>query len=154
MRSTARLTGTFIGRLFGRLIGAALLLLGGLAGAAPAAPLAHMVYFNLSEPTEANRQALIKACYKHLSKHDGTTHFSVGVVAAGLDRPVNDRAFDVALHLVFDSREAHDKYQDHPRHLKFIDEVMPMLAKVRVFDADLTEPPAPAEEQPAAQESE
>jgi hypothetical protein len=137
---------------------AALLLLVATGFSAPAAPLAHMVYFSLSEPTEANRQALIKACHKHLSKHEGTTHFSVGVVAPGLDRPVNDRAFEVALHLVFDSREAHNKYQDHPRHLKFIDEVMPMLSKVRVFDADLIEPGAAAMEEtagePAAQESE
>lgn len=102
----------------------------------PAAPqLAHMVFFTLKDPTEANRDKLIAACEKHLSKHDGTVYFSVGTIVDDLKREVNDREFDVALHLVFKDRAAHDAYQTHPRHLSFIEENQALWGKVRVFDS-------------------
>jgi hypothetical protein len=52
-----------------------------------------------------------------------------------MQRDVNDRDFDVALHVVFRNRAAHDKYQTHPRHLKFIEEAKALWKKVRVFDS-------------------
>ena len=42
-----------------------------------------------------------------------------------------------ALIVVFDSKEAHDAYQEAPLHLKFIAENRETWAKVRVFDATL-----------------
>lgn len=103
-----------------------------------AAPLGHMVFFTLAEPSDESRDALVAACHKHLSKHEGATHFSVGVLAEDLDRPVNDRGFHVALHLVFKDRASYKTYADHPRHLKFIDEAHELWSNVRVFDSDLT----------------
>lgn len=103
-------------------------------------PLAHMVFFTLAENTESNRQALVAACEKHLTDHEGTVYFSAGVRGEEFDRDVNDRGYDVALHLVFASKAAHDKYQTHPRHLKFIEENKQLWSKVRVFDSYL--PPA------------
>jgi len=58
-----------------------------------------------------------------------------------LNRPVNDPDFDVSLHIVFVNKAAHDKYQEHPRHLKFIEENKDNWEKVRVFDSYLS--PAP-----------
>ena len=37
-------------------------------------------------------------------------------------RPVNDRDFDVALHVVYEDKSAHDVYQDAPLHKIFIEE--------------------------------
>ena len=54
-----------------------------------------------------------------------------------MNREVNDKEFDVALHVVFKNRAAHDEYQTAPRHVKFIEESKPNWAKVRVFDADV-----------------
>lgn len=108
---------------------------------ASAAPLAHAVFFTLADDTPENRELLIADCHKHLADHDGTLFFSVGVVAAELQREVNDRDFDVALHIVFESRAAHDAYQEHPRHVAFSRKVRPMIAQVRVFDAVLAESP-------------
>ena len=51
-------------------------------------------------------------------------------------RPVNDRNYDVALHVVFDGRESHDAYQIAPRHLEFIAEGKENWKTVRVFDSD------------------
>jgi hypothetical protein len=56
-------------------------------------------------------------------------------VAGELDRPVNDRDFDVALHMVFDGKASHDKYQEAPRHKQFIEEQQKNWKKVRVFDS-------------------
>jgi hypothetical protein len=104
--------------------------------------IGHMVYFKLKEQTPAARQKLIDACDKYLSKHAGTVFYSAGPIAKEFDREVNDTDWDVALHLVFRDKAAHDGYQDHPDHIKFIDENKATWAKVRVFDSAL--PPAKA----------
>jgi hypothetical protein len=97
--------------------------------------VAHMVYFKLKERTPAGREKLAAACKKHLSGHEGTVYFSAGILAEEFKREVNDQDFDVALNLVFENKAAHDKYQDHERHLKFIEENRETWAKVRVFDS-------------------
>jgi hypothetical protein len=102
--------------------------------------LAHMVFFTLAEDTTGNRETLVAACQKYLSDHDGTVYFSTGSINEDLDRDVNDKEFDVALHVVFDSRKAHDKYQTHPQHLKFIDENKHLWSAVRVFDSNVSSP--------------
>jgi hypothetical protein len=97
--------------------------------------LAHSVFFTLQDASEAKQDQLVAACRQYLTGHDGTVFFAAGKLAEGLDRPVNDRGFHVALHVVFTDRAAHDRYQEHPRHRQFIDENKPNWKQVRVFDA-------------------
>jgi hypothetical protein len=99
--------------------------------------LAHMVFFTLRESNEANRKRLVEACKKYLDGHAGVVYFSVGTLNPELKREVNDQDFDVALHLVFKDKAAHDKYQDHARHLAFIEDSKALWSKVRVFDSDV-----------------
>ena len=113
---------------------ASLLLLAPVASWAQKA-LAHDVYFSLNDVSPPARAELVAACHKYLTGYEGTLSFSVGVVAAELARPVNDRDFDVALHVTFASRAAHDAYQEHPRHKQFIAEQQKNWKKVRVFDS-------------------
>jgi hypothetical protein len=101
----------------------------------PPQQLSHDVYFSLNDASPAARDALVAACKKYLTGHEGTLAFSAGVLAAELQRPVNDRDFDVALHITFASRAAHEKYQDAPRHKQFIEENQKNWKKVRVFDS-------------------
>ena len=101
--------------------------------------VAHMVYFKLKEPTPENRARLVGLCYEHLTGHPGEVFFGAGVIGEEFRREVNDRDWDVALHLVFKDKAAHDKYQDHPRHLQFIEENRDNWAKVRVFDSYLSD---------------
>jgi len=103
--------------------------------------LAHMVYFKLKDNTPANRAKLIAACKLYLSGHERTVYFGTGWLAGDLKKEVNDRDFDVSLNLVFKSKEAHDKYQESERHLKFIEENLGSLEKVRVFDSYLSPVP-------------
>ncbi len=97
--------------------------------------LSHDVYFTLKDHSEAVRRTLVDACKNYLTGHPGTAFFACGTLEPELSREVNDRDFDVALHVVFESREAHDNYQVDPRHLRFIEENKEGWAKVRVFDS-------------------
>jgi hypothetical protein len=56
-------------------------------------------------------------------------------VAPEFNREVNDRDFDVALHLVFKDKDAHDKYQVSERHKQFVAAHSNSMKKVRVFDS-------------------
>jgi hypothetical protein len=104
--------------------------------------LAHMVYFKLKDSSGGNRAKLVAACKLLLTGHEGTEHFSTGTLAGDLNKEFNDRDFDVSLNLVFVNKEAHDKYQASERHLKFVEENLANLEKVRVFDSYLS--PAPS----------
>ena len=96
--------------------------------------LAHNVFFTLTDASPAAQQKLIDGCHQYLKGHPGQVYFSAGTLVPDLARPVNDRAFHVGLHLVFDSRQAHDAYQAHPRHVQFVEQNKPNWASVRVFD--------------------
>ncbi len=115
-------------------------------GSAPARPeaagprLAHMVFFTLKDQSEASRQHFVASCHKYLSGHKGSIYFSIGTIAEDVEEPPSVRDFDVALHLVFENKEAAATYQKSDRHQQFIAENKDAFAKVRVFDTYLTQP--------------
>jgi hypothetical protein len=125
----------------------ALLALAGLALAGPgpadsadAGVLAHDVYFTLKDASPEAREKLVAACRKHLTGHEGTVFFATGVRAEELAREVNDRGYDVSLHVYFRDKAAHDVYQEHPRHKQFIAEMSANWKAVRVFDSWVSPP--------------
>ncbi len=120
--------------LFGSLVVA---MVHGEAGAAEP-QLGHMVYFKLKDASDSAKKKMVEACHKYLSNHDGVVYFSAGTLVPDLDREVNQRNWDVALHVVFENRAAHDTYQTHPRHKQFIEENRENWEKVQVFDSYLT----------------
>lgn len=99
------------------------------------AALVHNVFFQLNDPTPENSRKLVEACHKYLDNHPGVTYFAAGGLVQELDRPVNQRDFDVALCVAFATKEDHDVYQTAPRHLEFIAENKPSWKAVRVFDS-------------------
>jgi hypothetical protein len=101
--------------------------------------LCHDVYFSLKDNSLPARQKLIAACKKYLTNHPGAVRFSVGPLAEEMKRDVNDRDFDVALHLVFKDKAAHDQYSESERHQQFIKENKDNWKKVRVFDSYVEE---------------
>jgi hypothetical protein len=96
----------------------------------------HMVFFTLKDSSPEAQARLVQDCQHYLSDHPGTLHFSSGTLADTM-RPVNDRTFHVALHLVFANRAAHDAYQDAERHLEFVRQNKDNWVQVRVFDSYL-----------------
>lgn len=99
--------------------------------------LAHNVFFTLKDDSPEAQQTLLEACQKYLTGHEGTTFFAAGTLTPDLNRPVNDQDFQVALHVIFETRQAHDDYQVSERHQQFIAENKDGWAKVRVFDSDV-----------------
>ena len=97
--------------------------------------LDHNVFFALSDNSPEARATLIEACQKYLSDHPGTVFFAAGGLCEELNRPVNDHDFDVALHVVFTDKAAHDVYQASEIHQTFINENKDNWKKVRVFDS-------------------
>jgi hypothetical protein len=103
------------------------------------AKLSHAVYFSLKDNSPQAKQTLIAACKKYLTNHPDAVWFAVGPLAEEMKRDVNDRDFDVALHLVFKNKAAHDQYAKSARHLKFVEETQDTWKKVRVFDSYVDE---------------
>lgn len=99
--------------------------------------LAHNVFFTLKDRSEVSRDSLVAACKKYLTAHPGVVFFACGTLQPELSRPVNDRDFDVALHIVFQSRADHDTYQDASAHHTFVEENRENWARVRVFDSEV-----------------
>lgn len=97
--------------------------------------LAHNVFFSCKDKSPAKVAELVAACHKYLNVQPGIVFFAAGSLCAELARDVNDRDWDVGLHLVFESKAAHDAYQDDATHNKFIEEMKPNWSKVRVFDS-------------------
>lgn len=94
----------------------------------------HMVYFWL--PEGGGRQeavALAEGARRHLTGIPGVLHLEVGF-PAGTDRDVVDNSYGVALLVEFAGAADHDVYQDHPDHLRFIEECRHLWSRVQVYD--------------------
>lgn len=100
--------------------------------------LSHDVYFTLKDDSPKAKEALVAGCKKFLSEHPGVVWFAAGALVEEHERDVNDRDFDVALHIVFKDKASHDKYQEADAHHKFIEEYNENWESVRVFDSWLT----------------
>ncbi len=105
--------------------------------AQPARPvIAHMVYFALKDASPAAQQKLVDDCHRYLKPVPGIVYFAAGTRVTDLTRPVNVQDFHVGLHVIFESRKAHDDYQVDERHLQFIAENKNNWTLVRVFDSN------------------
>lgn len=101
----------------------------------PGPRLAHNVFFKLKDNSPAKVAGLVEACKTYLNVQPGIVFFAAGTLCAELDRDVNDRGWDVGLHLVFIDKAAHDAYQEDATHVRFVEENKPNWAGVRVFDS-------------------
>lgn len=95
----------------------------------------HNVFFSLKDPHAERIAALVAACHEYLATIPGLLFYAAGTLS-DVARPVSDRDYDVALHTVFASQQAHDAYQTHPRHLEFVAQQKAYWSKVRVFDSN------------------
>ncbi len=98
--------------------------------------IAHDVYFSLKDASDARRKSLIADSHRLLAPIDGITFYAAGTLV-DMGRDVNDRDFDVALHVVFEDMAALQKYLVDPRHVEFLDRNKENWARVRVFDAEV-----------------
>lgn len=95
--------------------------------------MVHNVYFSLHDPS--TKDAMIASCKKYLSKHDGEAFFAAGTTAEHRMLKSNDREFDVAVVIVFRSKDDLVKFDASERHKAFVAENRTNWKKIRVFDA-------------------
>jgi len=94
----------------------------------------HVVVFWTDPANPKAADELIAGAKKLLAPIPGITHFHVGKMAPS-PRAVVDQSYQVALNVVFNSKQAQDDYQVHPLHLEFVEKVFkPVCKKVVVYD--------------------
>ena len=94
----------------------------------------HVVIFWTRPAKPDAAAALIAGAEQYLKPIPGVLHFHIGKMAPS-HRPVVDQSYQVALNLVFPSKQAQDDYQVHPQHVEFIEKTFkPNCEKVLVYD--------------------
>ena len=94
----------------------------------------HVVIF-WTDPAQPNAVAkLIAGAEKYLKPIPGVLQFHVGKMVRS-HRPVVDQTYQVALNLVFPTKQAQDDYQAHPQHVEFVEKVFKRVCqRVVVYD--------------------
>ena len=94
----------------------------------------HVVIF-WTKPDIANAAAeLLAGAEKYLRPIPGVLTFHVGKMVTS-PRPVVEQSYQVALNLIFESKQAQDDYQVHPLHIEFVEKVFkPCCARAVIYD--------------------
>ncbi len=93
-----------------------------------------MVYFWLSNVgNEEDAAALAKGCRTHLTGIPGVLRLEVGLPAC-TQREVVDNSYGVGMLVEFTDSVAHDLYQSHPDHLRFIENCKHLWSRVQIYD--------------------
>jgi hypothetical protein len=100
-----------------------------------APPMIHHVFFWLANPgSKTDRDRLI-AGLNTLRAVEVVQQLHIGVPASTEKREVVDNSYDVSELMFFASVEDQKRYQDHPLHLKFVEDCAHLWRKVVVYDA-------------------
>ncbi len=98
--------------------------------------LVHSVFFWLKPDLTPAQRAKFRSAVEGLAKIESIAQIHVGAPAATEDRGVIERGYSVALTTLFKDMAAHDIYQVHPLHVKFIEDFNTYWTKVLIFDAE------------------
>ena len=97
--------------------------------------LVHHVFFWLKNPnSKEDRNKLIEGL-KTLMKIEQLRLGKIGLPAATEKRPVMDDSYSVSWLNFFDDINGQNQYQEHPIHLKFVEECKHLWEKVLVYDS-------------------
>ena len=94
----------------------------------------HVVIFWADPANPKAADELVEGAKKYLEPIPGVRSFHIGRMVPS-HRPVVDQSYQVALNLLFDTKQAQDDYQLHPMHVEFVEKVFkPNCQKVVVYD--------------------
>jgi hypothetical protein len=99
----------------------------------PSSQFSHVVIFWTDPANPKAADELIAGGEKYLKPIPGVIHFHMGRMV-GSHRPVVEQSYQVALNLIFPSKQAQDEYQIHPEHVKFVEQCRSLWQKVTVYD--------------------
>ncbi|HEY3763466.1 MAG TPA: Dabb family protein [Verrucomicrobiae bacterium] len=92
----------------------------------------HIVVF-WTDPANPNAaDELVAAARKLLADIPGVVQFHAGKMVSNT-RPVVDQSYQVALNIIFSSKEVEQKYQTHPQHVEFVEKYARRLMKKLVI---------------------
>lgn len=94
----------------------------------------HHVYFWLKEPVTSEARTRFEEALKDLVTIETITEYHLGVPAP-TDREVIDTSYTYSLLTIFKDKAGQDVYQDHPVHLKFIEDCQDLWERVVVYDS-------------------
>jgi len=94
----------------------------------------HTVFFWLKHPENNDDRSALAAGLETLK---GVQDISAAYIGkpAETRRPVIDHSYDFSITFVFADKAAHDVYQEHPIHLKFVADCAHLWERVQVYDA-------------------
>jgi Stress responsive A/B Barrel Domain len=94
----------------------------------------HVVIFWTKPELPSAADELIAGAEKYLRPIPGIRSFHVGRMVPS-HRPVVDQSYQVALNLIFDTKQQQDDYQVHPLHIDFVEKVFKAnCARATIFD--------------------
>jgi len=100
----------------------------------PKTMFVHHVYFWMKpEATKEDQNKLYEGIKSLLSIN--TLKYSHLGIPADTDRPVIDKSYAFSLLTVFNDKNGHDIYQEHPIHKKFIADCQNLWTRVQVYDS-------------------
>jgi hypothetical protein len=93
----------------------------------------HIVIFWTDPAATDAAVEVIAGAKKYLSSIPGVVNFHAGQMASS-HRDLVDQTYQVGLNIQFETKQAQDEYQSHPRHLEFIEKCKSLWTKVKVYD--------------------
>jgi hypothetical protein len=94
----------------------------------------HIVIFWTDPNNSSAADELISGANKLLKTIPDVTQLQAGKMSPS-HRPVVEQSYQVALNLIFTSKQAEQAYQIHPQHVEFVEQfVKPLVKKVVIYD--------------------
>ena len=95
----------------------------------------HHVFFWLKEPANTEIRNRFENELHTLGKIGEIQEIHIGV-PGNTDRSVVDHSYTYSLLIVFRDKQDHDIYQNHPIHLKFVEDYSGLWDRVLVYDSE------------------
>jgi len=94
----------------------------------------HVILLWLKNPGDVSQRAQIIEVTKELEKLPGVIKIRTGEVIKS-ERPIVDDSFDVGVHMLFADEQALAQYQQHPEHVRTVNQVIkPLIKKILIYD--------------------
>ena len=94
----------------------------------------HVILLWLKEPGNLGHRAQLIQVTKELERLPGVEKIRTGEVI-GSDRPIVDDSFDVGVHMLFREEAALVRYQNHPEHIRILNQaIRPLVKKILIYD--------------------
>jgi Stress responsive A/B Barrel Domain len=97
--------------------------------------LAHHVFFWLRNPESKEDLKKLLDDLKTLAKIETVRGLHIGIPASTEKREVVDNSYSASELIFFDDVAGQNTYQQHPIHLKFVEDCSSLWKKVIVYDA-------------------